>query len=1080
MPKIRLTQSLIFCGLLAWAGVVSGDAVAADAGNDFFEAKIRPVLIRECYECHAADAKQIHGGLLLDHQAGLLKGGDSGAAVVPGKADESLLIGALRHEAFDMPPKGRLDDAVIADFVRWIEMGAPDPRSEVKTASSQAMSLAEAKDFWSFKPLMRAELPTVKQTQWPQNSLDYFVLSAIEAAGLNPVQPATKRQWIRRATFDLIGLPPTPQEIEAFLNDDSSLAYETVINRLLESPHYGERWGRHWLDVARYAEDQAHTFAVKPSDSGYRYRDWVIQALNDDMSFQDFVRLQIAADLLELNEADQFRHLPALGFFGLGAQYYKNSDAEKARADELDDRVDTLTRGFLGLTVSCARCHDHKYDPIPTQDYYSLAGVFQSCRLDDKPLVPRAEVEKYEASQQRLKAADDAVKGFIATEKQTASEAQATRMADYMMAAWRYQTTRIEPTPPTSTEIAAAAGLSELILKRWIDMFEPAKRAKHQALSPWFEAVDRAQAGDTSPDLANQLEPIAQSIQQQLVTALDIRAGRLTESSTDQPTVFEPGKPRYTSPMVTKQLGLVDIDVDLTGATQLYLVISDAGDGKSCDHANWIQPRLVGADGELKLSDIKWKSAQSGVGNISVNKNFSGQPLRVSGATFGDGLGTHAPSVIIYDLPPGIVRFKSRAGLDNSGTDQGGCGDQASVQYRIYTEQPNDLDLIEKGQVKPTHGVLSQTQTELVSMALSDKGLFTIADDVLEQILPTEKRDALAQRREELRLATESVGPKYPVAHVIAEAKPTDMPIFIRGNPARKGEVAPRRFLEVLAGDQRAVFAAGSGRRELAEAIVSEQNPLTARVIVNRLWQNHFGRGLVATASNFGSLGERPTHPELLDYLAFKFIDQGWSMKALHREIMLSATYRLSADDDAKNREIDPDNRLLWRMNRRRLDVEAWRDALLAVSEKLDRSLGGPSIDLDSSSNHRRTIYAKISRHNLNGLLRLFDFPDANITSERRSETTVPQQQLFVLNSQFMIQQSKAVAARFFSNSDQAVAEQIQNAFQSLYGRMANDAEIELGAAFLTNGSPVADQKLSRTEQYAQVLLGANEFVFVD
>jgi len=1080
MPQFRLSQSLIFCGLVASALAVAADTVAADAGIDFFEAKIRPVLIRECYECHAADAKQVHGGLLLDHQAGLLKGGDSGAAVVPGKVDESLLIGALRHEAFDMPPKGRLDDAVIEDFVRWVEMGAPDPRSEVKAASSQAMSLAEAKDFWSFMPLVRAELPTVKQTQWPQSKLDYFVLSAVEAAGLKPVQPATKRQWIRRATFDLIGLPPTPQEIEAFLNDDSSLAYETVVNRLLESPHYGERWGRHWLDVARYAEDQAHTFAVKPSDSGYRYRDWVVNALNDDMSFQDFVRLQIAADLLELNEADQFRHLPALGFFGLGAQYYKNSDAEKARADELDDRVDTLTRGFLGLTVSCARCHDHKYDPIPTQDYYSLAGVFQSCRLDDKPLVPSTEVKKYEADQQRLKAADEAVKGFIAAEKQAASEAQAARIADYMMAAWRYQTTRVEPNPPTPAELADGAGLSELILKRWIEMIDPAKRAKHAALLSWFEAVDRAQVGGTSDDIGNSMESITQSIQQQLVTAMDIRAGRQTDVPSSQPAVFEPGKPRYTSPMVTKQLGLVDIDVDLTGATQLYLVISDAGDGKSCDHANWIQPRLVGSDGELKLNEIKWKSAQSGVGNVNVNKNFSGQPLRVSGASFGDGLGTHAPSVIVYDLPQGIVRFQSRAGLDNSGTDQGGCGEQASVQYRIYTEQPNDLDLIEKGLVKPTHGVLSQSQTELVSMALSDKGLFTIQDDGIEQILPVEKREVLAQRREELRLANESAGPKYPVAHVIAEAKPTDMPIFIRGNPARKGDLAPRRFLEVLAGDERAVFTVGSGRRELAEAIVSEQNPLTARVMVNRIWQNHFGRGLVATASNFGSLGERPTHPELLDYLALKFMDQGWSMKALHREIMLSATYRLGSDDEAQNIEVDPDNRLLWRMNRRRLDVEAWRDALLAVSEKLDRSIGGPSIDLDSSGNHRRTIYAKISRHNLNGLLRLFDFPDANITSERRSETTVPQQQLFVLNSQFMIQQSKAVAARFFTDSKQPVADQIHNAFQSLYGRPASDLEIELGSAFLANVSADADQKLSRTEQYAQVLLGANEFVFVD
>lgn len=1051
--------------------------IKGDEGIEFFEAKIRPVLVGACYECHAAESKQVHGGLLVDHKGGLLRGGDSGPSVVPGDVDESLLIGALRHETFEMPPKGKLPDEVIDDFVKWIEMGAPDPRTEEKSIASSAMTMDEAKEYWAFQPLAEPERPAVSQADWPLGEIDYFVLSRMESAGVKPVGPSDKRQWIRRATFDLIGLPPTPDEIEAFLADESPTAYATVIDRLLDSPHYGERWGRHWLDVARYAEDQAHTFAVKPNTSGYRYRDWVIEAFNSDMPYDRFVKLQIAADLVELDQEQRFKHLPALGFFGLGAQYYKNSDAEKARADELDDRVDTLTRGFLGLTVSCARCHDHKYDPIPTQDYYSLAGVFQSCRLTNEPLVPQEEVKRYETAEKRLKDAEETVKETIAAEKQTASEAQAVRLAEYLMAAWRQRQSRETESPLTTEQLAQEQDLSELILKRWIEWMDKKDQAVHASFKPWKQAVA---AADGDEAVKGKLEEIAHSIQEELTLALDIRAGRRTPMASDESPTFETGKPRYASPVVTKKNPLIEVDVDVTAAKQLYLVITDAGDGRSCDHADWIQPRLVGSEGETKLTQQKWRQVHAGTGKVRVNKNYTGKPLRVGGVTFSEGIGAHAPCVIVYDLPEGTTRFQSRVGLDNSGTDQGGCGDGASVQFMVYTERPNDFDQIMNGKVKPGQPVLSKEQSALIDLALSDKGLFTVDDKNLEKILPADSRKRLADRREELQQAKEAMPAEYPVAHVIAEAKPTDMPVFIRGNPASKGDVAPRRFLKVLAGEQPEAFAQGSGRLELAEAIASRDNPLTARVMVNRIWQQHFGRGLVGTPSNFGSLGESPTHPQLLDYLAWRFVESGWSMKALHREIMLSATYRLSSDLDTTNAEIDADNRLLWRMNRRRLDVEAWRDALLAVSGRLDRELGGPSTNLDSLENVRRTVYGKISRHELNALLRLFDFPDANITSEQRAETTVPQQQLFVLNSPFMIQQAKALADRLFTEGDQSREDQIQQAFQLLYGRSASDVEVRLGKAFLEGESPDDGKQLSRAAQYAQILLGANEFAFID
>jgi len=1052
-----------------------------DEGIEFFEAKIRPVLVGACYECHAAEAKQVHGGLLVDHKGGLLRGGDSGPSVVPGDVDESLLIGALRHETFEMPPKGKLPDEVINDFIQWIEMGAPDPRTEEKSIASAAMTLEEAKDYWAFQPLVEPQRPSVSQADWPLGEIDYFVLSRMESAGVKPVGPSDKRQWIRRANFDLIGLPPTPDEIEAFLADESPTAYATVIDRLLNSPHYGERWGRHWLDVARYAEDQAHTFAVKPNNSGYRYRDWVIEAFNSDMPYDRFVKLQIAADLVELDQEQRFQHLPALGFFGLGAQYYKNSDAERARADELDDRVDTLTRGFLGLTVSCARCHDHKYDPIPTQDYYSLAGVFQSCRLTNEPLVPEDEVKRYETAEKRLKDAEETVKETIAAEKQTASETQAGRLAEYLMAAWRQRQSRETEAPLTTEQLAEEQDLSELILKRWVQWMDNRDQQVHASFKPWLKAIaETDENNDTDETLEGKLREIAQSIQAELTLALDIRAGRRPSTASEESPTFESGKPRYASPVVTKKNPLIEVDVDVSDAKELYLVITDAGDGKSCDHADWIQPRLIGPGGEIKLTEQKWRQVHAGTGNVRVNKNYTGKPLRVGGVTFSEGIGAHAPCVIVYDLPEGTTRLQSRVGLDNSGTDQGGCGDGASVQFMVYTERPNDFDQIMSGKVKPGQAVLSLDQSALIDMALSDKGLFTADDKNLEKILPAESQKRLADRREELQQAKEAMPAEYPVAHVIAEAKPTDMPIFIRGNPASKGDVAPRRFLKVLAGEQPEAFSQGSGRLELAEAIASRDNPLTARVMVNRIWQQHFGRGLVGTPSNFGSLGESPTHPQLLDYLAWRFVQSGWSMKSLHREIMLSATYQLSSDHDPANAEIDAANRLLWRMNRRRLDVEAWRDSLLAVSGRLDRELGGPSTNLDSPENVRRTVYGKISRHELNALLRLFDFPDANITSEQRAATTVPQQQLFVLNSPFMIQQAKALADRLFTDGDRPREDQIQRAFLLLYGRPASEVEVHLGKAFLEGESPEDGKQLSRAAQYAQVLLGANEFAFID
>jgi hypothetical protein len=738
---------------------------------EFFEAKIRPVLVEHCYKCHSEEAakeKKLKGGLKLDTRAGLLKGGDTGAGLVPGKADASLLLKSMKYDGdLQMPPKGKLPDAVLKDFEKWIADGAIDPRTgEAAAAAAAGIDIGKGKQFWSFVPPRAGVVPEVRSPKIEiRNDIDAFVAAKWAEKGLTPVARADKRTLIRRAAFALTGLPPAPEAVEAFVKDEAPDAYARVLDALLASPQYGEKWARHWLDVARYAEDQAHTFDVRPKNQAWRYRDWVVKALNDDLPYDRFVKLQIAGDMLPDAPADPFAKYAGLGYLGLGAEYYKNTAAAQAVAEELDDRVDTLTRGFLGVTVSCARCHDHKFDPIPTRDYYSLAGIYMGTNLSDAPLATPAEVQAYRDAQAKFKQTEDKMK-----------KAQAD---------------------------AKAAG----------------------------------------------------------------------------------------------------------------------------------------------------------------------------------------------------------------------------------------------------------------------KGFFTqTANAVAGKLLA-----------EELAGLKKAMPPAPPVAHVVS-GNGAGMKVYIRGNPATPGEPAPKGFLQVLPSPKPA--GADYTRLDLANAIASKDNPLTARVFVNRVWAWHFGRGLVATPSNFGALGDRPSHPELLDRLAVEFMNNGWSVKWLHRQIMQSAVYQLESRPDAGNDKIDAGNVYLWRGVRKRLEIEDWRDSVLAVSGTLDATPGGPTFDLRDANARRRTVYAKVSRHDLDGLLRLFDFPDANVTADKRVVTTVPQQQLFVLNSEFMIAQAKAFAARVekLGGTD---AERVAAAHRIAFGRAPDGAEVDLAVRFLKL-PPKPDDKLTRWQQYAQVLLASNEMMYVD
>lgn len=954
-----MLRTFRYLSLLAimFAAVGAGATLGADpdpAAVEFFEQKIRPMLVTHCYECHSTEAaakNKLQGGLLLDSRDSLRRGGDSGEAVVAGKPDDGLLLASLRYDGdYKMPPQGKLPAHVIADFETWIRNGAVDPReATTKPEVKPAIDWSQARAHWAFQPPKDVAPPPVQHADWARSPLDQFVVAKLEQQGLEPVAPADARTLLRRIHFDLTGLPPTPEEVAAFeaaWGQDQQQAITALVDRLLNTPQYGERWARHWLDVARFAHDQAHTFGVKPKGNAYQYRDWVIEALNSDLPYDQFVKQQLAGDLLTTTpslrgevyasastppEAQKFARLAGLGFLGLGAEYYKNSDKARAEADELDDRIDTLTRGFMGLTVSCARCHDHKFDPIPTRDYYALAGIFAGSNLTEAPLATDEVVQAHTAGQQRIKEQDEAIKTWLQQHQRDRGAQEAALVAKYVTAAWRVEVLKAAKLPHSLDEIANADGLHRYFLDRWLKYFAANNAEKvTPVLIAWYTVARPTEGINNDEPL-----PVPEDVQQ--------------------------------------------------AATNF-------------------QAELVAA----------------------------------------------------------IEEFA-----------------QAEADYqRELAAAPNNR----KRKVK-RRALASPRQTLLQAVWLDEQAPLAInAGEYEKRFLTDADKQQLVELRAELERRKQAAPQAYPATPVLSGGGKA-LQVYVRGNPAVLGDWAARGFLQVLTSeepvtDPEQAKQKAYGRLELAEAIASADNPLTARVIVNRVWRTHFGRGIVETPSNFGRSGDAPSHPELLDWLTLRFIEHGWSLKWLHKEILLSATYQLSSAESPGNAEKDGENRYYWRMDRRRLDVEAWRDSVLAVAGTLDRSLGGPAFELSDTNARRRTVYAGISRHELDGLLRLFDFPDANVTADRRTVTTVPQQQLFMLNSDFMVAQAKSFAARLQAAADNN-PERVRLAHQLAFGRNPTVAEQELALAFLAVAPPETD-KLNAWEQYAQALLASNEMLYVD
>jgi mono/diheme cytochrome c family protein len=891
---------------------------------ELFESRIRPLLIDNCFSCHTDDQK---GGLRLDSRERMLKGGETGPAVVPGDPESSLLIKAVRHvTGVAKMPRGepKLSDAQIAALTEWIKAGAPWPVATAaptstgaapKTPGPGAGITDEHRAFWSFQPLANPPVPSVASTTWAKTDIDRFILARLEREGLKPVRAADKLTLIRRATLDLTGLPPTFEEVAAFEKDDSPDAFAKVVDRLLASPRYGETWGRLWLDVARFGEDDPRSLDPKgrgyaPYPNAYLYRDWVIKAFNDDVPYDQFVRAQIAGDLLD--ERTRARMLPALGFLGLGPWYYDNGAVEITRADERHDRVDVVTRGFLGLTVACARCHDHKYDPILAKDYYALAGVFQNSDYHEYPLAPKAVVAEYKAQEKKIEQKEKLLQKFMQTESRQLGETLAFSASKYMQSAWKV-------TGEPKKDVARVANEDKLdyeLLERWIRFL-----AKPPKFYPYLR---------------------------------------------DWQAMIKEG--------------------------------GSAADAKK-----------LGGEFQQLLLDVMFEQKEAEEEN----------------------------EIIRAKALPGTKK-KKEANLPNEFVTNDdfcpGCGLELKSLPTERMQLWTDLFVrdLEEG-------------VEPFLQEYVRPGLLAFRGWGLERFLSADRRRHVEDLRADIREMKKALPPKFTYVHGVQDAAtPENLKIAIRGNPMKLGDEVPRRFLAVLSQGDPPPLTKGSGRLELADIIA--KHPITARVIVNRVWKWHFGTGIVDTPSNFGTNGERPTHPELLEYLATFFVSKGMSIKALHREIMLSAVYQLSAQENTVNADKDGGNRLYWRATRRRMTAEQIRDSVLFVSGALDSKVGGPSEELTPAFN-RRTVYGKVSRYKLDQYLQLFDFPAATISAEQRFTTSVPLQRLFFMNSDFMQQQGELLARRVASEPDTRA--RIRKAYQLIYGREAAEAELAAGAAYV-------------------------------
>lgn len=946
----RLLISLAF---VISTAVVFADDAESSRSLELFEKHIRPTFVEHCIRCHGSKKQQAN--LRLDTKSGWNKGGDTGPAIVAGDTS-SVLLNAIRYEdtAMEMPPRGKLSEATIAAFEEWVALGAVDPRGSDKTQaveeSSMDQRIEQGREFWAFRAITKPKIPVVQDRDWPLNDIDRFVMSSADSAGL-VTNPATdRRTFARRIHYDLLGLPPTPDQIEEFVHDDSPQAFENLVDRLLSSPQFGQRFGRHWLDVVRFAESSGGGRTLLFPDA-WRYRDYVIDSLNEDVPYNQFLREQIAGDLLDTDDVRQrTRNLSATAFWLLGPTNYEMQDKDLLEMDVVDEQIDTMGKALLGMTIGCARCHDHKFDPIPAHDYYALAGILKSTQSlvhsnvskwtqVALPLTPTQE-RPFQQHQSRLKR----VKKQLQIAKQQWSRAGGVPDKD---------------SPSIDPALIDGIVVDDTMAEK---------------VGEWIESASLAgYVGDHYLHDSNREKGLKE-------------------------VVFRPELPvsaRY--------------EVRLSYASGF-------------NRSTRVPVRIVHRDGETVVT-VNQKSP------APINRAFESL-----GTFYFEVDGASPPSVAVT----------------TTGTNDGVViADAVAFLVSSDAEKP-----------KPA------------------------TDPRLEEL-----KSEVAKLEKQLRVLNDSA-PKRSMLMATQEAtQPGDIHLAIRGVASLPGPLTSRGALQVASWDSFPAIAADeSGRRQLADWITDARNPLTARVFVNRVWYWLIGNGIVSTVDNFGTMGQAPSHPELLDYLASEFVANGWSIKTLVRQIVLSQTYRMSSQVNNAAHALDPDNRLLWRMNRKRFRAEDVRDSLLAVAGKLDQDYGGSNIKTGTSIEYnyqfdssRRSVYVPVFRNTLPEIFEAFDFADPNIQGGKRNASTVASQALLLMNHPWVHAQAKAAATRMLDRGSSSQHSRINIVFLDVLGRTPTPDELQVAVDLL--GQSGDNNKEETTERWAmlyQVLFQSIDFRYLN
>ena len=912
----------LFCVLL-----LIQSAVLADPKTDFFEKKIRPILSENCYECHSAKSKALKAGLLLDRKAGWIRGGKNGAVIHPGKPDESILMNALRYDNHDlqMPPSGKLSESVLADFEKWIAMGAQDPRNSsleevFAVGGLKAKSLEEGRKFWAFKPIKPPSLPVVKKDEWIQNDIDRFILRGIEGNDLEPSRKAEPLVLLRRIFFDLTGLPPSPQDIKDFQKSSSYESFENVVDRLLESPRFGERWGRHWLDVARYA-DTTGGGRNNPFPNAHRYRDYVINSFNKDKPFDKFTMEQIAGDLMPSSSDEEYNEkLTGTGFLALGPHNYELQDKELLRMEVVDEQLSAVGKAFMGLTMDCARCHDHPFDPIPIQDYYSIAGIFRSTNS----LVP-----------------------------------------------------------------GNVASFHERDLR---DEFGEQRKQYEQTLA----ALEK--------DLKDAVN---------LIKALG-------------------GKELNSNSRSLDPLSLEGIVVDDLKAIK-------EGNWKSSTHT----PGYVGSGYHHDDNTGKGNKSITYRANIKKGRKYD---VQVS-YTDGPNRSKKTPITVMHadgeqkiyidqTKPPEILNTFTSVGV-----------------FRFEQVERDIVQITTEG--TEGHVIADAVRLVAIEEKVIASNLSGEAKENKHGLVATEKLDEAKNNVEKIKREIELHKKSQPskvakVMSVLEQEKTGCCHIHLRGEIRNLGPVVQRGFLQVAMPKGTSPVAkipkGESGRLQLAEWIASPENPLPARVYANRIWHHLFGRGIVASTDNFGEMGNRPTHPELLDYLARYLIENNWSTKSLIRKIVLSNTYQMSTHVSEITAKLDPENNLFSRQNRKRLEAEAIGDSMLLAGGQI--SANHPALE------KKRFSFQKLNRNKLSELFEVFDFPNPGLVSGTRNTSSVPTQALYMMNNDFVIKQARLVSTNIEKQEAKDLNRKITLAFLKCLGRPPSEEEMKTSLLFLQKNSP--------------------------